>query len=155
MLPHSCVAAERAVIVLRFSAPLHPGTQHTSAYVSIRYSIRQHTSAYGASQRLCTQVRSLRQHTSAYVSIRQHTPAYVSIRRFSAPLHPGTQFTCFTGTKVQILTLQARSMPPHQVGHGPRPRAHGACVPRADEIACFRVRGSAGAQRNLPRSHPH
>ncbi len=74
--------------------------QHTSAYVSIRtiveaalglraytharvtwivqqegqyacwHSIRQHTSAYV----------SIRQHTSAYVSIRQHTSAYVSIR---------------------------------------------------------------------------
>jgi hypothetical protein len=59
MLPHSCVAAERAVIVLRFSAPLHPGTQHTSAYVSIR------------------------QHTSAYVSIRQHT----ALLSASAPRH--------------------------------------------------------------------
>jgi hypothetical protein len=72
--------------------------QHTSAYVSIR----QHTSAYvsirlcNVSIRLmsgCTRIVllflpilvlssyvSIRQHTSAYVSIRQHTSAYVSIR---------------------------------------------------------------------------
>ncbi len=54
----------------------------------------------------------------AYVSIRQHTSASVSIRqqgRASAPwrytsqkvkLASGTQFTCFTGTKVLILTLR-------------------------------------------------
>ncbi len=54
----------------------------SSAYVSIR----QHTSAYVS---ICLPLLycpvtdtlfSIRQHTSAYVSIRQHTSAYVSIR---------------------------------------------------------------------------
>jgi hypothetical protein len=73
-------------------------------------SIRQHTSAYV----------SIRQHTSAYVeyvSIRQQTSAYVSIRRMRERLardeplrqprgavESTPQVTCFTGTKVQILT---------------------------------------------------
>jgi hypothetical protein len=72
----------------------HSMRQHTSAYVSIRQqllavvaredrvrcsrrhksSIRQHTSAYV----------SIRQHTSEYVSIRQHTSEYVSIRQHTS-----------------------------------------------------------------------
>ena len=54
-------------------------------------SIRQHTSAYvsilSSSATDVAQLLALaciRQHTSAYVSIRQHTPAYVSILSSSA-----------------------------------------------------------------------
>ncbi len=56
-------------------------------------SIRQHTSAYVSisQQRLGYVVddtsstrTSIRQHTSAYVSIRQHTSAYVSIRQHTS-----------------------------------------------------------------------
>jgi hypothetical protein len=66
--------------------------QHTSAYVSIRSAhTSAHTSASSALRRepprrsaplLPAPVAyvSIRQHTSAYVSIRQHTAAYVSIR---------------------------------------------------------------------------
>jgi hypothetical protein len=50
---------------------------------------------------------SIRQHTSAYVSIRQHTSAYAAYVRYAAaslaPHSLFTQFTCFTGTKAQIL----------------------------------------------------
>jgi hypothetical protein len=52
--------------------------QHTSAYVSIRY-MSQATQA----TQVCRAYVSMRQHTSAYVSIRQHTSAYVSIRYMS------------------------------------------------------------------------
>jgi hypothetical protein len=74
--------------------------QHTSAYVSIR----QHTSAYV----------SIRQHTSAYVRMDcQHTSAYVSRDAGAGALARetlGAQFTCFTPTKVQILTQNACSL---------------------------------------------
>ena len=55
-----------------------------------------------------THVR-IRQHTSAHVSTRQHTSAYVAAARclaFALRLleAAGTQFTCFTGTKAQLLT---------------------------------------------------
>ncbi len=51
---------------------------NTSAYVSIR----QHTSAYVSipAVGLGASAEATRQHTSAYVSIRQHTSAYVSMR---------------------------------------------------------------------------
>jgi hypothetical protein len=74
--------------------------QHTPAYASIRQhtpayvSIRQHTAvgtrpallALACSRELVGEhygatIGSIRQHTSAYVSIRQHTSAYVSIRQ--------------------------------------------------------------------------
>jgi hypothetical protein len=46
-------------------------------------SIRQHTSAYVSIRQPSAYV-SIRQHTSAYVSIRQHTSAYVSIRQHTS-----------------------------------------------------------------------
>ncbi len=51
-----------------------PAAEHTSAYVSIR----QHTSAY-VSIAPAWGAAPAAEHTSAYVSIRQHTSAYVSI----------------------------------------------------------------------------
>ncbi len=53
-------------------------------------SMRQHTSAYVSirrtSHKTCTPFASasIRPHTSAYVSIRQHTSAYVSIRQHTS-----------------------------------------------------------------------
>jgi hypothetical protein len=54
-----------------------PVLNTTAAYVSMR----QHTSAYVSilAERVL-QCSTQLQHTSAYVSIRQHTSAYVSIR---------------------------------------------------------------------------
>jgi hypothetical protein len=108
-------------------APAVSIRQHTSAYASIRQhtsayveyvSIRQHMPAYvewGMDSR--APAVSIRQHESAYVSRRQHTSAYVSIRRMRERLardeplrqprgavESTPQVTCFTGTKVQILT---------------------------------------------------
>jgi hypothetical protein len=69
--------------------------RETSACVScgLTYvSIRQHTSAYVSirQRRACVSCglreTSVCQHTSAYVSIRQHTSAYVSIRQRQASL---------------------------------------------------------------------
>jgi hypothetical protein len=63
------------------TSPTSPSTcirQHTSACVCIR----QHTSACCLSTSPTspsTCIRSIRQHTSAYVSIHLHTPAYVSM----------------------------------------------------------------------------
>jgi hypothetical protein len=53
--------------------------EHTSAYDWI--TIRQHTSAYVSIRHIYTPLHppayvSIRQHTSAYASIRQHTSAY-------------------------------------------------------------------------------
>jgi hypothetical protein len=111
--------------------------QHTSAYVSMKLRL---TPAY-VSMKLsltpaCVSMKlsltpqklslstyvSIRQHTSAYVSIRQHTSAYISVRQHEQKLRLstsrclsmaaatlGTQFTCFTGAKVQILTLIRRA----------------------------------------------
>ncbi len=56
---------------------------YVSAYVSIRVSIRQHTSAYV----------SIRQHTSAYVSIRQHTDAPARAERTASPGYAPTSPT--------------------------------------------------------------
>jgi hypothetical protein len=55
-----------------------PGTQREAARSSAYVSIRQHTSAY-VSIRLQVRNEKLlaRHHTSAYVSMRQHTSAYV------------------------------------------------------------------------------
>ncbi len=64
--------------------------------------------AHGKSQVKCIYTYgSIRQHTPAYVSIRQHTSAYVRAlqRGHRSRQAPGTQFTCFTSTKVQVLTL--------------------------------------------------
>ena len=72
--PDCCKNKETAVHVANSMTQLPPASEHTSAYVSIRYhtssyaNIRQHTSAYV-------------KHTSAYVSIREHTEAYVSVRQ--------------------------------------------------------------------------
>jgi hypothetical protein len=92
--------------------------QHTSAYVSIRQhtsayiSMRQHTSACVRIRQHTSPYVSMRQHTSAYVSMRQHTSAYVSIRQRQAACIAGSsiclRFSCFTSTKVQILTLLLR-----------------------------------------------
>jgi hypothetical protein len=91
--------------------------QHTSAYVSIR----QHTSAYVSihDERHASEERAVLD-AGACVSIRQHTSAYTmsdmrlksapSLMRVPARLS-GTQITCFTGTKVQILTLDAGNWP--------------------------------------------
>ncbi len=60
---------------------------------STRNSIRQHTSAYVSirqayvsicQMRICSRAQHSQQHTSAYVSIRQHTSAYVSIRQHTS-----------------------------------------------------------------------
>ena len=76
------------------SPPPHPPAsasirQHTSAYVSIQHtsdyiayiSIRQlrHSYMHSGSERARAHSRpsSIRQHTTAYVSIREHTSAYV------------------------------------------------------------------------------
>ncbi len=109
--------------VAQVPASLLSSPWHTSAYVSIR----RHTSAYVAASLL-----SSPWHTSAYVSIRQHTLAYVSIRggvaavvalaRSSSGVSIRTlvpvkqvkqvkQFTCFTGTRVRILTPEKSSTP--------------------------------------------
>jgi hypothetical protein len=50
-------------------------------------SIRQHTSAYVSIRQhsYCTKLRTFcTEHTSAYVSIRQHTSAYASIRQHTS-----------------------------------------------------------------------
>jgi hypothetical protein len=83
--------------------------QHTSAYVSIR----QHTSEYVTS--MCGQLSatvlpkrsaglytnatyvSIRQHTSAHVSMRQHTSAYVSIRQHTSAYISTRQSGCSAG----------------------------------------------------------
>jgi hypothetical protein len=88
----------RAHLATRTSAgtPARPGTLSAAPCGA---SIRQHTHtpAYA----------SIRQqtHTSAYVSIRQHARVQMHYQRHLAP-YAGTQITCFTGAKVQILTLQ-------------------------------------------------
>jgi hypothetical protein len=82
--------------------------------LSLAYvSIRQHTSAY-VSIRMLRRPRSVLPGT--LISIRQHTSAYVSIRMLRRPrsvlpgthalLLPGTLITRFTTTKVQILAVR-------------------------------------------------
>jgi hypothetical protein len=70
--------------------------QHTSAYVtayvSVRHSIRQHTSAYV----------SIRQHTSAHVSTRQHTSAYVTAY-VSTRQHTSAHVSIYARGKVAVL----------------------------------------------------
>jgi hypothetical protein len=66
------------------SIRLHSIRQHTAAYVSIRHF---HRPPGGRAANRCLHYRhngSIRQHTSAYVSIRQHTSAYVSIRQHTS-----------------------------------------------------------------------
>jgi hypothetical protein len=59
--------------------------QHTSLYVSIRDAVGGGGGGLGAVQRGDeVELVSIRQHTSAYVSIRQHTSAYVSIRQHTS-----------------------------------------------------------------------
>ncbi len=74
-------SAQHAPSSTRLPSPLRPHLLHTSAYVSIRqHSIRQHASSLPPPSTPPAYV-SIRQHTSAYVSI-----AYVSMHASSFPL---------------------------------------------------------------------
>ncbi len=57
--------------------------KHTAAFIQHSYSIRQHTSAYVSLLQHTPAYVSICQHSSAYVSIRQHTSAYVSTAQAS------------------------------------------------------------------------
>jgi hypothetical protein len=72
---------------------------HSSAYVSIR-SIRHSMDIRQLSSASTTRLLCLRQHSSACASIRQHTSAYVSI--MSLDVHPPALLRLYDQAAVSI-----------------------------------------------------